>query len=291
MKLRPKTQAPSHEVPRSARRSSGPASVLGFRFPFGLRTSDFGLGRSAGWFLGLLLLTIAALAGPTALELGFEEANKLFAQGNYAGAAAAYQQLTKAGRVSPALLFNEGNAWFKAGELGRAITAYNRALALDPRDPDTLANLRFARERVAAPSAPPGRLARGFARLTLNEWTGLLCAAGWLCCGLLGGGEFWTAGRRRLRRYALWSGGLTAGLLLCLLLAVHYADAPRVVVVAREAVVRTSPFEEAASAFTANDGAELPVLDTKDAWVQISDGRQRTGWLKAETVARLGRVD
>jgi len=245
------------------------------------------------WLAGLILLCLTgwARAGETALALDFEEANKLYAQGNFAGAAATYQRMTSAGRVTPALLYNEGNAWFKAGELGRAIAAYQRSLALEPRDPDALANLQFARARVAPPTVPAGRLARGFARLSVNEWTALFCTAGWLCFALLAVGEFWAAGRSRLRHYALWAGAVAAALLLCLMLAVRFAGASRAVVIAREAVVRSSPFEEAASAFTVSDGAELPVLDTKDAWLQISDGRTRTGWIKAESVARLGRAE
>jgi tetratricopeptide (TPR) repeat protein len=236
-----------------------------------------------------LLVTSAACAGQTAMGLGFEEANKLYAEGKFPEAADAYQKLASSGRVSASVLYNEGNAWFKAGKLGRAIAAYHRALALDPRDPDTLANLQFARERVTAPSRPPGRLARAFARLTVNEWTALACVAGWLCFGLLAAGEFTAAGRPRLRRYAIWAGSLAVVLLICLGFALRYASAPRVVVLRQDAAVRTGPFDEAPSAFTVNDGAEFPVLDTKDAWLQIAEGPNRTGWIKAEAVARLGR--
>lgn len=237
--------------------------------------------------LGWLHFPLFAGSGGATAE--FEAANRLYAQGNFAEAAAAYQRLAEAGTITPALLYNEGNAWFKAGRLGHAIAAYQRSLALAPRDPDTLANLRFARERVAAPTAPPGRLAAAFARLTLNEWTGLFGAAMWLCFSLLAAGEVWAAGRARLRRLALWAGVGAVLVLIPLLLAVRFASAPRAVVVEPEAVVRTSPFDEAPSAFTASDGAEFPVLDTKDQWLQISDGRARTGWIKADYVTRLGR--
>lgn len=237
--------------------------------------------------LALVLLTGLARAAESPLSLDFEEANKLYAQGNYSEAAAIYRRLTGGKQITPALLYNEGNAWFKAGATGRAIAAYQKALTYDPRDPDALANLQFARARVAAPTQPPGRLARAFARLTVNEWTALACVPGWVCFALLAAGEFYAAARSRLRRYALWAGGATLVMLLCLGVALHFARAPRVVVIAREAVVRSSPFEEASSVFTVSDGAELPVLDTKDAWLQISDGRSRTGWLKADAVVRL----
>ena len=46
-------------------------------------------------------------------------------------------------RQSPALLFNYGNAEFKAGHLGKAIAAYRRAELLAPRDAEIRANLAF----------------------------------------------------------------------------------------------------------------------------------------------------
>jgi hypothetical protein len=55
------------------------------------------------------------------------------------------------------------------------------------------------------------------------------------------------------------------------------------VVTAREASVRIALGEEARSAFTVNDGAELRVLDRIDNWLQVSDGSPRNyGWLKSE---------
>ena len=54
------------------------------------------------------------------------------------------------------------------------------------------------------------------------------------------------------------------------------------IVIAREATVRAGPLEESQSAFTANDGAELRVLDRKDDWLQVTDGTSRIGWLRRE---------
>ena len=239
--------------------------------------------------LGLIWLWVPlGLQAAQALDSTFEEANKLFAQGNYTEAAALYERITTSGRVTPAALYNLGNAWFKAGQLGRAIAAYDRALAIQPRDPDTQANLQFAREKVSPPTVPPGRLAGLFGRLTVNEWTGLFCLGAWACFLLLAGGELLPAWRGRLRRYALWSAIVTIGLLVCLGLALRFSSALRVVVVASDAPVRTSPFDEAATSFKANDGAEFPVRDAKEGWFQIQAGPGRSGWIKGESVARLG---
>jgi uncharacterized protein YgiM (DUF1202 family) len=57
-----------------------------------------------------------------------------------------------------------------------------------------------------------------------------------------------------------------------------------VIVTARETTVRNSPFDESPAAFTANDGAELRVVDHKDDWWQVTDGAKRFGWLKRTAV-------
>ena len=53
-------------------------------------------------------------------------------------------------------------------------------------------------------------------------------------------------------------------------------------VVVHDAGVRSGPLEEASSAFTVHDGAELSVLDTKDDWIQIRADERHIGWLKRE---------
>ena len=78
----------------------------------------------------------------------FSAANQLYAKGKFADAAAAYEKILQTGAQSPALLFNAGNAEFKAGHLGKAIAAYRRAEQLSPRDAELRANLAFVRNQV-----------------------------------------------------------------------------------------------------------------------------------------------
>ena len=58
-------------------------------------------------------------------------------------------------------------------------------------------------------------------------------------------------------------------------------------VIAAEATARSGPFDEAQSAFTARDGAELSVLDRHDDWVQVADGAGKIGWLTGKQVEVL----
>ena len=62
------------------------------------------------------------------------------------GAVAAYEELDRQGLVSADLYFNLGDAYYRQGDLGRAIWSFERAAALDPDDEDVRYNLTQARK-------------------------------------------------------------------------------------------------------------------------------------------------
>ena len=218
----------------------------------------------------------------------FDQANKLYEEGKYRDAAAAYEKLSATGARSPALLFNLGNAHFKAGQMGEAIAAYRGAEALAPRDPDLRANLQFARARVSGATLKPGWLHRAADSLTLNEWTLLALLPAWAWIGLLITRQLKPALKPRLRGATLATGALAVcGCVVLGWVAGQRLNERTVVVTARNAVVRYGPLAEAGESFTANDGAELRVLDVKNDWLQVTDDARFTGWLKTNSVRVL----
>lgn len=216
----------------------------------------------------------------------FNEANRLFEQQNYAGAAAAYEKMLQRDQKSAAVYFNLGNARFKAGEVGRAIAAYREAERLAPRDPDVQANLQFAREQLQNTKAPPSNLFTSLLdRLTLNEWAVLTATLLWLWFLLLAFGQLKSDWRKPLRRYAIGLGVLAICFLGCTGFAAQRHLVKSAVVTVQEAVVRRGPFEESQSAFALRDGSELTVLDKRDNWLQIADTSNRVGWIADNQVA------
>lgn len=247
----------------------------------------------AVWLCGVALgPAIAAAGAATADALAqFEAANRLYEQGRFAEAARGYEAILKGGSFSPAVYFNLGNARFKAGELGRAVVAYRRAMQLSPRDPDVLANLRFAREQVHGPKWQPARPEQWLERLSLDEWTLLAAGAFWLALGLLAVRQV----RPGLASWLRWPTRISVVAALGLggaLGTVWFEQTGRqiAVVIVREATARQGPFEESPEAFKVHDGAELRVLDGKDDWLQVGDGRRRPGWVKREAVYVLRAV-
>ena len=109
----------------------------------------------------------------------FPAANELYAKGKFAEAAAIYENILQTGGQSPALLFNDGNAEFKAGHPGRAIAAYRRAELLAPRDAELRANLAFVRKQVQGATLRESRWQDWIGTLTLNEGALLTAVLFW----------------------------------------------------------------------------------------------------------------
>jgi tetratricopeptide (TPR) repeat protein len=232
----------------------------------------------------MLVLTCLPLSSPAALsDTAFESANKLYEQGKFAEAAAAYQKLAESGQVSAALYFNLGNAFFKSSQNGRAIAAYRQAERLSPRDPDLRANLQFARNQTQGPTLSPSRWQRWLGRLTLNEWTLLASGAIWLWLLLLAILQWRPSLKPTLRGYVFCLAA-AAGL-LCVCFAASWRETRftrMVVVITPDATVRFGPLAESPAAFTVNDGAELRVLDQKDEWLQVTASPRRIGWIRRD---------
>lgn len=232
----------------------------------------------------LLTLLLATLPAWADVNADFAAANKLYQQGNFAKAAASYEQLAQAGLVSPALQFNLGNARLKAGSEGRALAAYRQAQRLAPRDADLRANLQFARTRVTDnASLHPTTLQNAFAWLTLNEWLTLagLAVAAWLT--LLAARE-WRANWRPKFSGATKLAGFASALLLLAAIAAWWLNdsEPAAVIIANEAAVRSGPLDDATTVFTLKDGVELAVTATREDWLQVRDAQNRLGWIKRE---------
>jgi len=221
----------------------------------------------------------------------FSDANELYSKGKFPEAAAGYETILNSGVVSPNLLFNDGNAEFKAGNLGRAIAAYRRAALLSPRDADIRANLEFARNQVQSPTFRESQWQKLLGSLTLNGWTALAAIAFWLTFGLYAAMQLRPAWKGALRTPARLAAVAAVILCACLGVArsVHFSN-PIAVVVRPDAVTRIGPFDDAQNAFAVHDGAELPVLDQRNGWVQVSDGNGRSGWLRAAQVEVLPAI-
>jgi tetratricopeptide (TPR) repeat protein len=236
----------------------------------------------------LLWLVCAGNLLAAVVAADFSSANKLYAEGKFSEAATAYETILQSGVQSPALLFNAGNAEFKAGHLGKAIANYHQAERLTPRDAELRANLAFVRNQVQGATLRESRWQNWVNFLSLNEGTLLTAGFFWLTFALLAVRQLRPALVPKLSGLTRLAVVITifSGAVLALQAANHFNSSVAVVTVA-EATARSGPFDEAQVAFTAKDGAELSILDRHDEWVQVQNSAGKTGWLSKKQVAVL----
>ena len=229
----------------------------------------------------LLFLLLGLLGFPAAQADPFSDANQAFAEGRYDAAIQGYQALLDARGWSAPVLYDLGNAEFRAGHPGAALLAYERARLLAPRDPDLAANLAHVRAKGGLPD-PRSHAERAASFLSADEWAGLGSLLLVLGCAALGTASALSGtGRRSLA--VLGAAALAGTVLAAAALAVLWPGLSRAIVVVPNATVRLSPFDDAQPAFAPPEGASLPVLGRHDAWLLVGDGvhadANRRGWI------------
>jgi tetratricopeptide (TPR) repeat protein len=227
-------------------------------------------------------------------------ANRLYEAGSYAEAASMYQQLVDAGYVDSAVFYNLGNAYFKVGEIGRAILNYRRAEVLAPRDADVRANLAVARGLAVDQLQSSGpsvlaQLSQLSARwLTLNELAALALAL-WVVLFLLLALFLFSRRGSHLREAAMYlvvlvgllvlAAGLTLGSRLYLV-----QSRPDAVIVAVETDVTSGPGSQYVVEFNLHTGAEVVQLEQRGSWTRLAlPGSDLQGWAPSSDVEVIGQ--
>ncbi len=241
-------------------------------------------GAGALVLLGALLgCTVAAQMSaevPAAkLQQTFVEAGKAYDEGRLGDAIALYQKLIDQGYVSKELFFNLGNAYFRSGKTGRAVLNYRRAWVFAPRDPDILANLRFALQNTGA-AAPAFSLAsRLLLKLGRAEWLAVAVAGYWSTFIALGLFVLFRGWRPALLRVIVPLALLTAVALGGLGLWSSLRRMPEQVVLEPGQKALFAPLAGSTEHFALPEGSIVRGLETSESWIKVASGKQ-AGWLR-----------
>ena len=206
----------------------------------------------------------------------------------FAAAENAYRRLAAANPDAPRLQADWGNAALGAGDTGRAVLAWLRALRVMPDHERALANLAWVRGRM--PEWLPAPAATG-AWESLLYWRGRMTAAqlhlvgaAAFAAGVLALAGRLLAGQRALR-------ALAVPLLAVWAIAAASAwtarpPAGEAVVMRDEVTLRSADSAGAAPAFgrPLPAGTEVTVVETRDAWVRVKLADGTAGWLAASVV-------
>ncbi|MBU1045076.1 MAG: tetratricopeptide repeat protein [Candidatus Omnitrophica bacterium] len=222
----------------------------------------------------------------------FYKANESFQQGNYEQSEKIYQEILAAGLHSGSIYYNLGNAFFKQGQLGRAIVNYERAQRLLPQDSDVQANLQYALSLCNNSVVPLKQfwlisILKSIARhLPLDSWTMLLSGVYFLVLLFLA--WFMLSKIIVLKKIAISLSCLLV-LVSCLWLVKFQQIRldKKAIIIVSEIDSRFAPAEDAVVHFKAYEGASIDIIDQNNAWVRIKTPDGKIGWVPESAIEKL----
>ena len=221
-------------------------------------------------------------------DAAFAKANADFAAGNFSAAIAGYESLVKDRHWNPSLFYDLGNAYYRADDRGRAILNYERALALDPNQPEARANLQLVRDQARALELAPGWAEQHLDFLTPTQYAWLAAAAFWaaaaIFCGLC----------LARRRPVVWifallvSGTVTVGAAF----AVYQFETGRsgrdvAIITSKNIQARLAAADSVGTVLLLPAGSEIKILSSRGDWLYADLPNDLQGWIPAKSAERV----
>ena len=238
---------------------------------------------------GLLLLCAQLSFAAPADD--FKAANQLYDEGKFTEAAAAYEKIEP---KTAHVYYNLGNVWFRDGKLGLAVLNYERARRLAPRDPDVLANLKFAEQRLSVDEVnTPPRAVQRFLRSvitshTSTEWSVFELAALWFTVLAVGGCVFLPRTRTAFLVIAV-AGFVGFGVSAFALgfETINLRTAPQAIVVIDQSDARFAPLPESTIHFKLAEGTKIVIREDRGQWLLVERADGQEGWVKSEAATPI----
>lgn len=242
----------------------------------------------------LMLMPASVFAQEAYVDSLWNSANEAYSEGRWTDAVRDYRMISDMGLESASLYCNTGDAYFKDGNVAKAILYYERALKLDPSYEDARFNLELMNAAIQDRIDPvPEFILKVWAKdvcylMDSDAWA--VCFLAFLALTLALTLLFILAPTAGGRRTGFFAG---IAMLLCASLSLSFAvwqkkdymSADEAVVMCPVASVKSSPSAESSTdLFVLHEGTKVRLLDEVGRWnnIELADGRQ--GWLPADDI-------
>lgn len=247
-------------------------------------------------YIVLLFVALSATMSAAASTTRWEAGNKAYIEGNYEKAVEEYSAILNGGEYSMKLYYNLANAYFKLGEMGKAILYYNKALRIAPSQEDIRHNLALAEAQtkdriVAIPEFFVNRWLRTVRNsMSCMAWSilSLVSLGVLLVCAI----QFLLASRIRWRKAGFY-GALCAFVLFVATTA--FAVSSRndmlshneAIVMGTAISVKSSPDRSATDLFVLHEGTKVKILTEVDEWVEVVIADGKKGWTERKNIEEI----
>lgn len=221
------------------------------------------------------------------------DADSAYIRNDYTAAIQIYESLLKEG-VSADIYYNLGNSYYKAGEIGKAILNYERALLINPSNSDIKANLQIAQSKAIDKVEKIPEL---FYVTWYRNIASSTAADTWGIWGII---LFWTAlaaillfifSHTSLLKKIGFFGALSSLVLVILFNSfANYQqnkmeDKSSAIVLSPSVTVRSTPSESGTSLFILHEGHKVTIKDNSmSQWKEIVLEDGKVGWITTSSI-------
>lgn len=211
-----------------------------------------------------------------------------------------YEQLISAANAenkeSAELYYNVANAYFRNGQVGKAILNYERAHLLDPSDKDIAHNLRFAQLRTTdrieqSANATISKWIESVANtMSSNAWAKLAVALFFgfaICIGLF---LFWN--QRIVKQISFYTAIPVLLLFVISLVFANYqkqklVNRNKAIVIPSAIAVTASPDVNSSQLFELHEGTKVVLKNSDGEWNEVEIENGSTGWTLSKNTERI----
>ncbi len=227
----------------------------------------------------------------------FAEASQLYKQNKFNQAAEKLNILLDEGVDTANIYYNLGNARYKAGLIGKAIWAYERALILAPRDKDIRWNLGTAkasatkRVRYQDPITILDQLNAKLSYVASREIAIIFTGAILLLCVLAILYLFIAPLRGFLKALAMLNLCIILLISAPLMARMRVLQSDLAIVQEREVYVRYGPDDSNTKAYLLQEGSEVSIEEESKNWFFIRFGEGQSGWVPKKSLLRINGLN
>lgn len=226
----------------------------------------------------------------------FKNATTDYNEGRYEEAAAKYEEILEGGKHSAALYYNLGNTYYKLNRIAPSIYYYEKALLLDPGDPEIRNNLAFAKNMTLddITEVPQTGLSRLLERttglMTFDQWAYLAVVFIFLFVFLYIAYYYLRYATQKRLAFITSLVFLFLSLFALVFAYIQFnnfkAEQPAIIF-APEVAVKSEPNDRSEAAFVLHEGTKVQVLEQLNEWkrIQLADGS--TGWIPQDALRVL----
>lgn len=256
------------------------------------------------YILSILIFCVGVV--PVMGQSLVEKANAEYDRDKYSDALSLYLQAAMEEGTSSDLYYNIGNAYYRMGDLGRAVLNYERALIFNPNNEEARENLEFVNSKIQTKIVED----KSFVVQVIDEFVGLQTSNSWatdsVVCFILfivGILLYVFSSTIILRKIGFFGGGI---MLICVVISLlcSYSVKSKVeaknkaIVVSHSVTLSTVPRvpkDKTEEAFILTAGNKVTIVDsiinkvgeTQEIWYDIKADDKHRAWLKREHIEKI----